>query len=74
MHRIIKVKDVKQENEINQMSELEINLQHAIDDLISESEVESEKVSQHVSMIVAHLARAAATLRIKKQQEMLKTI
>ena len=74
MHRIIKVKDIKQENEINQMSELEINLQHAIDELISESEEGSERVSQHVTMIVAHLARAAASLRMKKQQEMLKTI
>ena len=63
--------DLKQ---IKEMDELEDNLQNAIDDLIFESDDKSDLVSQHTSMIITHLAMAAATLRIKKQQSVEKII
>ena len=63
-------------NQIKQYDELEDNLQHAIDDLIFESNEDdtSDLVSQHTSMIITHLAMAAASLRIKKQQSIQKII
>ncbi|MBN1331013.1 MAG: hypothetical protein JXA54_16190 [Candidatus Heimdallarchaeota archaeon] len=59
-------------DEMNAITELEENLQHAIDDLIEESSNNSQQINAHVSMIITHLAIAAASLRMKKQQEILK--
>ncbi|MFW9923488.1 MAG: hypothetical protein ACFFDW_09425 [Candidatus Thorarchaeota archaeon] len=55
--------------QIAQIDELEDNLQHAIDELIVESEDGSSLIVEQVSYIITHLAMAAADLRIKKQQE-----
>ncbi|HUT80373.1 MAG TPA: hypothetical protein VMZ29_04145 [Candidatus Bathyarchaeia archaeon] len=59
-------------NELNVITKLEENLQHAIDDLIDESEYQTQQINEHVSLIITHLAIAAASLRMKKQQEILK--
>ena len=69
-----KVNCPTEEQQIEQYDELEDNLQNAIDDLIFESNNEetSDLVSQHTSMIITHLAMAAASLRIKKQQSIQK--
>ncbi|NHJ84749.1 MAG: hypothetical protein FK734_04760 [Asgard group archaeon] len=61
-----------QKEELNAITELEENLQQAIDDLIAESDYHTQQVNEHVSLIVTQLAVAAASLRIKKQQEVLK--
>ena len=55
--------------QIHDMSEMEINLQRAINDLIDESENSQGIDVQHISMIISHLAMAAASLREKKQKE-----
>ena len=55
--------------QINELSEMEGNLQLAINDLIDESDHSPGIDVQHVSMIISHLAMAAATLREKKQTE-----
>ena len=55
--------------QINEMSEMEENLERAINDLIDESENTPSIDVQHVSMIISHLAMAAASLREKKQIE-----
>ncbi|MBK5113799.1 MAG: hypothetical protein KGD59_07800 [Candidatus Heimdallarchaeota archaeon] len=57
---------------VKNLTEMELNLQYAIDDLIDESEDQSKLVSQHVSMIITQLAKVAADLRVKKQQEIKK--
>jgi hypothetical protein len=58
---------------VKNLTEMELNLQYAIDDLIDESEEDQSKlVSQHVSMIITQLAMAAASLRVKKQQQVKK--
>ncbi|NHJ04845.1 MAG: hypothetical protein EAX90_08475 [Candidatus Heimdallarchaeota archaeon] len=74
MAQILHVKDNKIVNQIQEITQMELNLQNAIDDLILESELESALVSQHVSMIVTQLAMAAASLRIKKQQKVKQVI
>ncbi|MHA1156201.1 MAG: hypothetical protein ACTSQK_08845, partial [Candidatus Heimdallarchaeota archaeon] len=63
-----KVNDYSDLEQIKQIDEMEGNLQNAIDDLILESDEQSDLVSQHASMIITQLAMAAASLRIKKQQ------
>ncbi len=55
--------------QIHEMSEMEVNLERAINDLIDESENTPSIDVQHVSMIISHLAMAAASLREKKQIE-----
>ena len=55
--------------QIHDMSEMEGNLQRAINDLIDESENTPGIDVQHVSMIISHLAMAAASLREKKLKE-----
>jgi len=50
------------------IAEMESNLKNAIDDLIEESEDQPKIVTQHVSMIITHLAKVTADLRVKKQQ------
>ncbi|MGC9779905.1 MAG: hypothetical protein HZR80_11730 [Candidatus Heimdallarchaeota archaeon] len=60
-----------QEN-VKEIDEMESNLQHVINDLIDEAEYQSKLVSQHVSMIITHLAMVAASLRVKKQQQIMK--
>ena len=57
---------------VKSLTEMELNLQYAIDDLIDESEDQSKLVSQHVSMIITQLAMVAADLRVKKQQKIKK--
>ena len=57
---------------VKSLTEMELNLQYAIDDLIDESEDQSKLVSQHVSMIITQLAMGAADLRVKKQQKIKK--
>jgi light-regulated signal transduction histidine kinase (bacteriophytochrome) len=57
---------------VKNLTEMELNLQYAIDDLIDESEDQTKLVSQHVSMIITQLAKVAADLRVKKQQEIKK--
>lgn len=69
-----KVNDYSELKQIKQFDELEGNLQNAIDDLILESDKQSDLVTQHTSMIITQLAMTAASLRIKKQQSVLKTI
>lgn len=54
---------------VREMDELEENIQLAIDELIYESDNSESFVKQHVNLIVTHLAKAAADLRIKKQFE-----
>ena len=54
---------------VKSLTEMELNLQYAIDDLIDESVDQSKLVSQHVSMIITQLAMVAASLRVKKQQK-----
>lgn len=54
---------------VKSLTEMELNLQYAIDDLIDESEDQSKLVTQHVSMIITQLAMVAASLRVKKQQK-----
>ena len=54
---------------VKNLTEMELNLQYAIDDLIDESEDQSKLVTQHVSMIITQLAMVAASLRVKKQQK-----
>lgn len=67
-----KVNDFSEMEQIKQIDEMEGNLQNAIDDLILESEEQSDLVTQHASMIITQLAMAAASLRIKKQQSIIK--
>ncbi|HUU77887.1 MAG TPA: hypothetical protein VMX55_06040 [candidate division Zixibacteria bacterium] len=74
MAQILHIKDNKIVSQIQEITQMESNLQNAIDDLILESELESALVSQHVSMIVTQLAMAAANLRIKKQQKVRQVI
>ena len=69
-----KVNDYSDMEQIKQIDEMEGNLQNAIDDLILESDEQSDLVSQHASMIITQLAMAAASLRIKKQQSVLKIL
>ncbi|MHA1462236.1 MAG: hypothetical protein ACTSQ0_04115 [Candidatus Heimdallarchaeota archaeon] len=69
-----KVNDYSDLEQIKQIDEMEGNLQNAIDDLILESDEQSDLVSQHASMIITQLAMAAASLRIKKQQSVLKIL
>ncbi len=57
---------------VRNLTEMELNLQYAIDDLIDESEDQSTLVSQHVSMIITQLAMVAASIRVKKQQQVKK--
>ena len=54
---------------VKNLTEMELNLQYAIDDLIDESEDQSKLVSQHVSMIITQLAMVAASVREQKQQK-----
>jgi len=54
---------------VKSLTEMELNLQYAIDDLIDETEDQSKLVTQHVSMIITQLAMVAASLRVKKQQK-----
>ena len=54
---------------VKSLTEMELNLQYAIDDLIDESEDQSKLFTQHVSMIITQLAMVAASLRVKKQQK-----
>ncbi len=56
--------------EVKAITAMESHLKNAINDLIEESEDKSKLVTQHVSMIITHLAKAAADLRIKKQEEL----
>ena len=65
------VKATIQQN-VKEMNEMESNLQLAINDLIDKAEDQSKIVTQHVSMIVTHLAMVAASLRVKKQQQIMK--
>ncbi len=67
-----KVNDYSEIKQIKQIGEMEGNLQNAINDLISESDDQSDLITQHASMIITQLAMAAASLRIKKQQSVLK--
>jgi len=69
-----KVNNYSDMEQIKQIDEMEGNLQNAIDDLILESDEQSDLVSQHASMIITQLAMAAASLRIKKQQSVLKIL
>lgn len=57
---------------VKSLTEMELNLQYAIDDLIDEAEDQSKLVTQHVSMIITQLAMVAASLRVKKQQKIKK--
>jgi len=57
---------------VKNLTEMELNLQYAIDDLIDESEDQSKLVSQHVSIIITQLAMVAASVRVKKQQQIKK--
>ncbi len=67
-----KVNDYSEIKQIKQIGEMEGNLQNAINDLISESDDQSDLITKHASMIITQLAMAAASLRIKKQQSVLK--
>ncbi len=69
-----KVNDYSEIEQIKQIDEMEGNLQNAINDLISESDQQSDLVIQHASMIITQLAMVAASLRVKKQQSILKII
>ncbi|NHJ33580.1 MAG: hypothetical protein FK732_12035 [Asgard group archaeon] len=57
---------------VKSLTEMELNLQYAIDDLIDESEDQTKLISQQVSMIITQLAMAAASVRVKKQQKVKK--
>ncbi|NHJ85953.1 MAG: hypothetical protein FK734_10860 [Asgard group archaeon] len=65
---------IQTDEELKTINEFEHNLQKAINELIDESDLEPDQFSQHVSMIITHLAMAAASLRIKKQQYLVKNL
>ena len=58
-------------NEEMRIDDFEINLKNAINDLIDIAEFTSKIDSEHISMIITHLAVAAAFIRIKKQNNIL---
>jgi hypothetical protein len=60
---------IEAQEELQALHEMENNLKLAINDLIDESESQSNLVTQHISMIITNLAMAAANLRIHKQQQ-----
>ena len=74
MAQIIHGKDSKIESQIHEMTQMESNLQNAIDELILENDLESNLISQHVSLIVTQIAMAAASLRIEKQRKVKQVI
>ncbi|MBD3190713.1 MAG: hypothetical protein GF308_08710 [Candidatus Heimdallarchaeota archaeon] len=64
----MKKKEIRDLNE--EYTEMEFNLKMAINDLIEESDYKNNPDSNVIGMIITHLARAAASIREKKQSDM----
>jgi ABC-type transporter Mla subunit MlaD len=64
----------KRENEHISDKEMQMNLQHAINEIIQESEHHSQMTAENVSFIITQLAKVAADLREKRQSQILKSL